>query len=418
MQEEFIQPLLSAFDFVLFLLPIVIPVLLIYFGFEFFVHYKRTKHLNNLDWVLLEINPPAEVKKSPAAMELFLLALHQTGGEGNWYAKYIKGSFRSWFSLELVSIEGNVKYFIRTEKKHVRSIESSLYAQYPGIEVSESENNYTDGFYADDEKFGMFAAELGLTKDDPYPIKTYVDYNLDNEQEDEFKIDPMAPILEFLSTVKPRNNVWFQILVRAHKKEDLDFSKTFPRFSKKIDNWEEKGKEEIKKIKEQGFLDIEEGEGDEKKIKKTKVDTQGQKELISALERSLSKYAFDVGIRLVTIAPKEDFDKGNIGMLGVWKQYSSLNLNGFKPKMVTDFDFWYQDMFKTKIKKMKKNILEAYKTRNYFWKDDYKGNPRKYFILNTEELATIYHFLGKTTEAPTISKVDARKSAPPTNLPI
>jgi len=140
--------------------------------------------------------------------------------------------------------------------------------------------------------------------------------------------------------------------------------------------------------------------------------------MISALERSLSKFAFDVGIRLMAIAPKDDFDKGNIGMLGVWKQYSSVNLNGFKPGLKTDFDWWYQDPFKTKIHKIKKEMLDAYKTRNYFWKDDYKGNPRKYFILNTEELATIYHFLGKVTEAPSISSVDSRKSSPPSNLPI
>jgi hypothetical protein len=404
----------DIFDFIFFLLPIALPIVLIWVGVDLFIHYKRTKFMNKMEWILLEILPPAEVKKSPAAMEVFLLTLHQTGGESNWYKKYIQGSFRSWFSLELVSLEGQVKYFIRCEKKHRRAIEANLYAEYPGIEVVEAKEDYTDGIYFDEDKNAMFAAELGLTKDDSYPLKTYVDYRLDQEQEDEYKIDPMAPVLEFLNTVKPRNNVWFQILVRAHKAEDPDFEKTFPTFAKKKDNWVEKGKEEIQKIKEESFFEIEEGE-----VKKTKdKQTEGQKDLISALERSLSKYSFDVGIRLVTIAPKDDFDKGNIGMLGVWKQYSSLQLNGFKPKMVTNFDFWYQDIFGNKLKSMKKNILEAYKTRNYFWKDDYRGQKRKHFVLNTEELATIYHFLGKVSEAPSVSKVDAKKGAPPGNLPI
>jgi hypothetical protein len=409
----------DAFDFLLFLLPIALPIVLIWAAIDLFVEYKRKKFLNSLEWILLEIIPPADVKRSPAAMELFLLALHQTGGEGDWYAKYIEGKFRSWFSLELVSIGGQVKYFIRTEKKYKSSIESGLYAQYPGIEVYEAKEDYTDGFYYDENKFEMFGVEMKLTQKDPYPIKTYVDYKLDAEQEDEFKIDPIAPVLEFLNTVKSGSNVWFQLIVRAHKDDDLDYDKFFPFFAKRKDNWIEEAKKEVKKIREESFYELEDDSGEKKTKKKSSMQTPGQKETIAALERSISKFAFDVGIRMINIAEKDKFDKGNTaGMLGSWKQYNSPKLNGFKPGYKTDFDWWYQDLFKKKLGKIKKDILEGYKDRNYFWKNDYKGNKRLNLVLNTEELATIYHFLGRVTEAPSISKVDARKAAPPGNLPI
>lgn len=414
MEFEFKTLMIDVFDFIFFILPVAIPIVLIWISFDMFISYKRKKFMNSMEWVLLEIIPPSEVTRSPAAMEVFLLTLHQTSGEGDWYEKYVEGKFRSWFSLELVSISGQIKYFIRTETKYRRDIESNLYAQFPGIEVMEAKEDYTSGFYYDEEKFSMDMAELKLTKADPYPIKTYVDYRLDAETEDEFKIDPLSPVLEFLNTIKPNNNVWFQIIVRAHKKEDLDMEKVFPTFAEKIDGWEQKGKEEIKKIREGSFIEIEDGETK----KRSASQTPGQKNLIAALERSLSKYPFDVGIRLLAIGPKDDYDKSNKGMLGVWKQYSSLELNGFKPGYKPSFDWWYQDPFGKKAARIKEDILEGYKTRNYFWKENFKGKKREYFVLNTEELATIYHFLGKVSQTPSVSKVEARKSAPPANLPV
>ena len=49
-------------------------------------------------------------------MELVLNTLNQTGGDGNFIDKYMKGKVRPWFSLELVSIEGNFHFFIWTRK--------------------------------------------------------------------------------------------------------------------------------------------------------------------------------------------------------------------------------------------------------------------------------------------------------------
>jgi hypothetical protein len=423
MQGQFIQMFAEVFDFFFFILPIAIPIMLIWAGIDLYIAYKRRKYRNGLKWVLLEIFPPAEVTRSPASMEVFLLSLHQTGGESTWWDKYVDGKFRSRFSLELISQEGRIRYFIRTEQKHRAVVEAGLYAQYPGIEISEAED-YTNGYYYDPDKFDLFGMELELVKDDPYPIKTYVDYELDQTEKDEFKVDPMSPILEFLETIKPNNQMWFQIIVKAHKKEDLDFSKVFPSLSKKKDLWDEKGKEEIERIRGESFLEI--TDNGENKRKSTQ-QTPGQKNVLAALGRSLSKYSFDVGIRCIAISKKGELDPGNKAMKGIWKQYSSLDLNGFKPGYSTEFDWWYEDPFSTRLGKMEKEMLQSYKERVYFWKERPSlfwgflflgAKPRKKMVLNTEELATIYHFLGKVSEAPSVSKVDARKAAPPSNLPM
>jgi hypothetical protein len=405
--ELFIQSL----DFLAFLIPIAIPLFLGYLLFYLYIDYNRAKYYNSLEWALLEIVPSPENVKSPAAMELFLLALYQTSGESTWIDRWVKGKVRTWFSLEIVSLEGHIKFYLHCESRMQKYIESQVYAQYPGCEVRPVED-YAAKFNMTD--YDVMCAELQLTQPDPYPIKTYVDYQLDKEQEEEFKIDPITPVLEFLNTIPKDNCVCMQIIVRAHKAEDRDTNKLFPTFSKKVDAWKETAKSEIKKIKSESFMEFDEGD----RKRQQNVQTDQQKRAIIALERSTTKYAFDTGIRLLNIGKKGSYQNMFGLMLGMFKQYNSMDLNGFKPRMGTTFDYPWQDPFGKRVKKMKAEMLEAYQMRDYFWKSDYKKNTRPYFILNTEELATIYHFPGMVAQTPTMSRVDSRKVTPPDNLPI
>jgi hypothetical protein len=411
MLASILEVFIKGFDYLAFLIPVAIPIFLAYLLFHVYIDYNRVKYYNSLEWTLLEINPSPENVKSPAAMELFLLSLYQTSGESTWIDRWVKGKVRTWFTLEIVSLEGRIHFYLQCETKMRKYIESQIYAQYPGSGIQEV-SDYATKFNT--EEYDVMCAELELTKPDPYPIKTYVDYQLDKEQEEVFKIDPITPMLEFLHTVPANNYVCMQIIVRAHKAEDLDKSKLFPSFSKKIDNWKETAKSEIKKIKTDSFIDFDEGG-----IKrKQNVQTDAQKKAIIALERSTTKYAFDTGIRLLNIGKKGSYSNMYGLMLGMVKQYNSMDLNGFKPRMGTSFDYPWQDPFGSKLKKMRAEMLEAYQMRDYFWKSDYKKNTRPYFILNTEELATIYHFPGMVAQTPSLERVDSRKVTPPDNLPI
>ncbi|MDB5188726.1 MAG: protein of unknown function with transrane region, partial [Candidatus Nomurabacteria bacterium] len=168
--------------------------LLSYLAWNLWMSYIQTEFLRNLKWTLLEIKPPKEVFKSPLAMELMLQSLYQTGGHGNWLQKYWGGAVRAWFALEIVSIEGNIHFYIRTQQKFKSIIESQIYAQYPQAEVSEVED-YTVSV-PDYQKFGpieLWGTNFTFTKDEVYPIKTYVDFGLDKaigSLEEEQRIDP------------------------------------------------------------------------------------------------------------------------------------------------------------------------------------------------------------------------------------
>jgi hypothetical protein len=114
----------------------------------------------------------------------------------------------------MVSLEGRVGFYIWTRKGMKNFIESSLYAQYPGIEVHEVPD-YAAPVQYDKETMAMWAAELEFVKDDAYPIKTYVDYGLDKDPKEEFKIDPIAPVIEFLGSIGANQQVWMQINVQS-----------------------------------------------------------------------------------------------------------------------------------------------------------------------------------------------------------
>src|SRR3989344_915017 len=339
-------------------------------------------------------------------MEVVLGAFFQKGGEVTFIDRIWSGQTRSWFSLEIVSEGGKIRFFIWTKPKHRNLIESQIYSQYPGVEIYEAED-YTRPLYYDPEKNNVWGCEFALTKEDPYPIKTYVDYGLDKDPDEEFKIDPITPFIEFLGSITAGHNIWFQIIIRAHSKERF-----WGLFNEQEDGWKNEAEIQIKKL-------IEKFKPEDKE-KFGRMPTKGELDVISALERSIAKLPFDCGMRGIYIAEKDKFDGSNIGgLLGSLKQYGSLNLNGFKPTgWFPWIDYPWQKWF-GREDKFRKLLLEEYKFRRFFfspWKGKYFYS--KPFVLNAEELATIFHFPGSVAATPTFGRVPSKKSEAPANLPL
>jgi len=210
--------------------PVVLGIMFI----NLWLRYVRTKWISNINWVMLEIKLPKEIHKTPLAMEVVLNSLYQTPS-GQWNEWYFKGRVMNWFSLELVSIEGSVHFFIRTNVMYKNIIEAQIYAQYPTAEVYEVPDytRYVD-YRGKDGDWGLWGLTYGLTKKDAYPIKTYVDYGLDKEGiKEEFKTDPITSTLEFLGSVGKNEQVWIQILVQPTGKR---FKKPGKWFAKRINS--------------------------------------------------------------------------------------------------------------------------------------------------------------------------------------
>jgi hypothetical protein len=375
-----------------------VPIALGFILFNLWVNYAQRKFDANTEKVLLRIIPPKEITKTPAAMELFLQSLYQTGGEATKLDKYWKGKSRAKFALEIASIGGDVGFYIWTREALRGYIEGQIYAHDPGIEVVETED-YSKLDY-DSGNYNAFGVEYALTQPDPVPIKTYIDYGADKITEEEEKIDPITATLEFMGGLKAGENAWLQIHVKAHKE--------------KPDKWVEEAKEMVKEIKQEGiYKDEKDPDG-----RPIQFQTKAQEEKINAIERNISKLGFDVGFRGIYIAEKDAFTGPNIGgLIGSFRQYGSPNLNGFKPGVYTSFDYWWQDPSGKRVERMRTQMLKDYSDRVYFG-TKIDGKFRKSYILNTEELATIFHFPGGVASTPTLTRIQSRKGEAPTNLPM
>ncbi len=387
-----------------------LPALLFILLWELWITYVRAKFFAKQEYVLLEMKLPREIFKSPLAMEIFFNGLHQTGQEGDWWVRNFKGQTRPWYSLEIVSIDGSIHFFIWTRKGLKNVIEASLYSQFPGIEVYEAPD-YTLLYSYDPEKNSLWAKEFALTKPDPFPIKTYVDYGMDKDPKEEYRIDPMTPLIEFMGSLGREHQAWIQIIIRAHKAEDKN-----PDGGKPIDKkWEKGAGDEIKKI-----LEKTKGEkGEDGKPGPARRLTKGEEEVVHAIERSISKLGFDVGIRAIYTASKDLYSAGNtVGIMGGFKNYNSNNLNGFKPQSHPEGEYKYFPFIKRPkktIDKEKRKLLNSYKHRAWFYNEFKKPS----FVLNTEELATIFHFpAGGLATSPSFTRIGSKKSEAPSNLPI
>ncbi|MFZ2523426.1 MAG: hypothetical protein WAW92_03510 [Minisyncoccia bacterium] len=398
---------------------------------ELWVRYVQAQFLAKQQYVLLEVKLPKDVFKSPHAAEFFINSMYQTSGEGNWFERYWNGGVRSWFSLEIVAKNGSVHFYIWTKVGHRNLIEANIYSQYPGIEIYEVPD-YTLPVTYDPSQTSIWASEFDLTKDDVFPIKTYIDYGMDKNPEEEYKIDPLTPLIEFLGSIPRDSQVWIQILVRAHKAEEKDPKKSwgnakiFQTFkpSDIWDRWEKKDLrwKEAAKVKVNEIVEGAKGEKgpDGKFVPGTgRQLTETERDTITALNRSVSKNGFDVGIRAVYLAPKESFSPSNIG--GVINSITHFNshLNGFKPaRGVADrhsnfFLLWMKRSEKV-VYEEKADLLDKYKRRAYY----HKPHKSPHFILNSEELATIFHFPGGVLATPTFERVDSRKAEAPPNIPV
>lgn len=374
------------------------------FGFALYKlwqYYVQRKYIANIKWTLLEIHLPREIRKTPLAMEVVLSSLYQSAG-GTWYDQMFKGKVKDWFSLELVSLGGDVKFFVRTPDVYKNVIESQIYGQYPNAEVIEVPDyaRYVD--YTDGKEWDMFGSEFVLLKEDALPIKTYVDFGLDREGvKDEEKVDPLTATIEYLGTMNPGEQMWVQFLVQATS------NRFTPRGKKEKEDWRAEGQQIIDDIYKSHKASPEEGNF-------ATALTETERDTVKAIERNVSKLGFDVVAR-VLYWTEDHFRVTNIkGLLGIFRQYNSNSLNGFRPNNVTGFDYPWEDFKDIRATGRKKRLYQAYKKRGGF----YKPFKRKPFVLNSEELATLFHFPGQVSETPTFGRIDSRKAEPPSNLPV
>jgi len=433
------------------------PVVLAFAAWQYWLLYVRSHYYVNTQWVLLEIRVPREIAKTPLAMEQIFAGLHGARRSGNLIDRYWDGFIPPWFSLEIVSRQGIPHFYIRAPRFFKQMVEAQIYAQYPQSEIREADDYVDDvPHIVPDENWNMYGSEFTLTKPDAYPILTYPLFHItEGIKEEAEKVDPLSALLEFFSTMKRGEHMWLQILIRPAGDEwkvageklvaKLIGKKTPPEAKKGLavlgGEAQTVTKEAWQEIAHFGEAALSVKPGKEIMRKEQKKEeagslwqhlSKGEQEVVTAIQRNISKLGFETGIRFCYIARRDLYTiMVYPALIGIMKQYNSQFLNGFKPTNSASVDY---PPYKQRREAMKKQALMAfYRERSFFYPPyTYYRHPswihpsipssakaaNKPFVLNTEELATIYHFPGMVAAAPTIERIEAKKVEPPPNLPI
>jgi hypothetical protein len=192
---------------------------------------------------------------------------------------------------------------------------------------------------------------LGLKLDgDTYkPVRTY----------EEFNTDTIASILTSMSKLDMGEAVAFQVVMAGAGSD-----------------WRNKGKAYVRKIRDTMM--------DPEKKSKPKVDD----DVLAAIEKKCEKGGFYVDVRIVAVAKDKEVASNMADT--IFRTFSQFNKEGSNS--------------------FKKASLSSSSAKKGFMKDFIYRTPRHSFILNTAELASLYHFPNKKIETPHINWLFSRRA--------
>ncbi len=408
----------------------ILALFFLYFIFKFFIQFfwlpaRKAKYLQATKFILLAIDIPKNNEQSPKAVEQVFATLAGTLSGPNLYERYWLGNHQLSFSLELVSLEGYIQYIIHSPEKYRDVVEAAFFAQYPDAEIMEIPDyvkNFPDDFPND--TYDLWGTDLKLGNKNPYPIRTYPRFEHTLSQEIK---DPLASLLEVMShlrrgeyaclqwVITPTGDSWKLqcekevkkiIGEKAPEKKDIGYYMTYPFLS-------------FMKFLGDTLVVNAEGTADNQAKREDAPNkmlylTSGQRDVLQGIEEKMSKIGFLAKGRFVYLSRRELFDKnrGVAPIMGGLNQFNTLNMNYFtKVKTTTTTaDYWRVEK---RIAKKQTKIIKAYKQR--IGDSKFGNNP---FVLNIEELATVYHFPAMTVKAPLVKKVESKRSEPPAALPV
>ncbi len=405
------QPVVSV---MVALTPLWLPFTLFFITYEKWMYFVRLKFALSQGRSTLRIQLPQEVLKSPEAMEGVLTQIHNVNSPDNLMQSWIDGKYPLVYSLELVSTGGEVHFYINVPARRTKNaVESQLYAYYPGVEVTEEIHDYVDEITWDPDKYEYMSFHMGKkakagTDDDVLPIKTYIDFGHDKIPKEEEKFEPMAAMLEQLSKIGPHERLWVQWLCAPHMKKEIKNGHLG-----ETPTWEAKAK---RKIDEMLKRDTRE-EADPETFERAPMLTMGERDVIASIERNVSKYAYDVGIRWMYIAEKGKFNGDVISpTIRSFAQYDMIGRGAVGVKWRTDFDYKFlSDRSGKRVEALKKREFFDHKHRVY--NIDLKTKSDETKVFSVEELATMYHLPGTSVMTPSLPRILSTRKEAPSNLP-
>ncbi len=399
-------------------------VAVVIWGFvQIWIDNKQGQYLSRVKFVYLSISVPPASVQTPKGMENFFATMIGTKSSITWKEKWLDGKFHMFISCEIVSIGGKIQFVMRVQKKDQDMLEAALYAQYPDAQIVEIEDYAKDWpeTFPNDE-MNSWGGQMVLKKPSYHPIKTYVDFEHQGEKDLRFK-DPLYVILEQLGKMRPNEIYAIQIIIMPMDEQDAWRKPGIKFLEEKLG----KGKVDKKsnvigdalmwapaEMMNQitgGMLGIGGGGEEAKKDDWAMFRlTPQEQDQVKDVTRKLSKYGWLAKIRFVYLSPNDAYRKGSIASIskGMFAQFANLNdnyLGLFDPATPKDDYFWMEWQMPAK----QKRIVRGFKQRNF----SLGADP---FVLNTEELATLFHFPAGDARVPAYPSAASKLSEAPAGL--
>ncbi len=328
------------------------------------------------DLLILEI-PKTNDKQELAAEQLFA-SLH--GILRDRSELKANGGVQEHLSFEIASVNGQIRFYTWVPKTLRSFVESQIYSQYPTVQIRDAEEDYVAH---ERQHTVVHTAEIVLTDNEVLPIKTF----------QSFEVDPLAGITGTLAKLESSGEeIWIQILVKPIAD---DWHKGSEKWIKAVRGGKSSslaggGMSWIGGVFEALWKPPEQGTA----TAVVKELSDRDKTRIAEAEKKANKLGYEVKIRLAYLGESQTSARQRMqAIVGTFKQYNSTNLNGFK---VTGASF-------------KKEDLARYRQRLF---------GRNGFILNIEELASVFHLPHTNVETPNIVWASSKTAEPPAKLPI
>lgn len=374
-------------------------------------------------WSILEVKIPRESKRSPKAMEHILSNIWALrNSPGNLREWYWDGEVTLWYSFEIVSFGGEIHFYLRTPSRYVNIIKANFFGHYPDCEVEEVDD-YIDRFPSTvpglyEMGYEIFGLEMLLAKNNAYPIRTYEFHESDEESQN---IDPLAGLLEVLSKIGSDEVVMMQLVSRPAS----DPQALLKLCDKEVELLREKF---AKKARGKPIV----GEEDSFQLSSR---TPGETDILKLVEGKASKQAFEVVVRYLYLAPQSTFSVvlPYRGLRISFQQLGIPNSNFFDVNYRTWTRAWIWDpphIFPKRILAGRKARIWDYYRRRSLPQGSFAGKLAQFHIwtstftqksslLNTEELATLWHLpTAAVLTQPILKRIEAKTLGPPPGLPI
>lgn len=325
-----------------------------YFLFQNYL-FKESKE-KALDSTLLQIALPRDNDiKIDAAEQLFssFAAIHHGGRFAFMHPK-------PTMTFEIVGMPGDIRYYVSTPNKYRDFVEKQINGAYPDAEIKEvtEKGSLKDGFVIGND-YNIFAqdaqvafASMCLKEEDFKPIKVYKD----------LATDPMSSITSTLAKMTEGEGAAIQIAIAPAESE-----------------WKKLGREHISHTKKHES---------NPETAKYSVDP---KEL-EGIENKIGKPGFEAIVRIVVSSTTHESAEAHLSNIEhAFAQFEGLN-----------------HFTKNKLRN-KKAFMDEFV---------YRFMPKKSHtsILNSEELATLFHFPNKAITTPNIFWVTSKRAPAAANI--